>query len=125
MHNLHGTHHRKQDYGTILLQVSLHSFALESSCQPIGGQEQGSREEQQGHRPIAAIHSKGFDERVEKRMDFEAKVPKEINGKIQWHSKPSCAVPLRFCAFNHLGEPPQCFQVLDFIQTILNTHYIY
>ncbi len=39
----HGTHHGEQDYGAVLLQVVLHSIALESSCQPIGGQEQGSR----------------------------------------------------------------------------------
>ena len=39
----HGTHHSEQDYGAVLLQVVLHSIALESSCQPIGGQEQGSR----------------------------------------------------------------------------------
>ena len=35
----HGTHHGEQDYGAVLLQVVLHSIALESSCQPIGGQE--------------------------------------------------------------------------------------
>ena len=46
----HGTHHGEQDYGAVLLQVVLHSIALESSCQPIGGQEQGSRGNQQGHR---------------------------------------------------------------------------
>jgi hypothetical protein len=44
----HGTHHSEQDYGAVLLQVVLHSIALESSCQPIGGQEQGSRGNQQG-----------------------------------------------------------------------------
>ena len=38
----HGTHHGEQDYGAILLQTVLYSFALESSCQPIGGQEQKS-----------------------------------------------------------------------------------
>ena len=35
----HGAHHGEQDYGAVLLQVVLHSIALESSCQPIGGQE--------------------------------------------------------------------------------------
>ena len=35
----HGTHHGEQDYGAVLLQVVLHSIALESSCHPIGGQE--------------------------------------------------------------------------------------
>lgn len=35
----HGTHHGEQDYGAVLLQVVLHSIALESSCQPIGGQD--------------------------------------------------------------------------------------
>ena len=48
----HGTHHGEQDYGAVLLQVVLHSIALESSCQPIGGQEQGSRGNQQGHRAV-------------------------------------------------------------------------
>ena len=48
----HGTHHGEQDYGAVLLQVVLHSIALESSCQPIGGQEQGSRGDQQGHRAV-------------------------------------------------------------------------
>ena len=56
----HGTHHGEQDYGAVLLQVVLHSIALESSCQPIGGQEQGSRENQQGHRAVVAFHPKGF-----------------------------------------------------------------
>ena len=56
----HGTHHGEQDYGAVLLQVVLHSIALESSCQPIGGQEQGSRGDQQGHRAVVAFHPKGF-----------------------------------------------------------------
>ena len=56
----HGTHHGEQDYGAVLLQVVLHSIALESSCQPIGGQEQGSRGNQQGHRAVVAFHPKGF-----------------------------------------------------------------
>lgn len=56
----HGTHHSEQDYGAVLLQVVLHSIALESSCQPIGGQEQGSRGNQQGHRAVVAFHPKGF-----------------------------------------------------------------
>ena len=56
----HGTHHGEQDYGTVLLQVVLHSIALEFSCQPIGGQEQGSRGNQQGHRAVVAFHPKGF-----------------------------------------------------------------
>ena len=56
----HGTHHGEQDYGAVLLQVVLHSIALESSCQPIGGQEQGSRRDQQGHRAVVAFHPKGF-----------------------------------------------------------------
>ena len=56
----HGTHHGEQDYGAVLLQVVLHSIALESSCQPIGRQEQGSRGDQQGHRAVVAFHPKGF-----------------------------------------------------------------
>ena len=56
----HGTHHGEQDYGAVLLQVVLHSIALESSCQPIGGQGQGSRGDQQGHRAVVAFHPKGF-----------------------------------------------------------------
>ena len=56
----YGTHHGEQDYGAVLLQVVLHSIALESSCQPIGGQEQGSRGDQQGHRAVVAFHPKGF-----------------------------------------------------------------
>ena len=56
----HGTHHSEQDYGAVLLQVVLLSIALESSCQPIGGQEQGSRGDQQGHRAVVAFHPKGF-----------------------------------------------------------------
>ena len=56
----HGTHHSEQDYGAVLLQVVLHSIALESSCQPIGGQEQGSCGDQQGHRAVVAFHPKGF-----------------------------------------------------------------
>ena len=56
----HGTHHGEQDYGAVLLQVVLLSIALESSCQPIGGQEQGSRGDQQGHRAVVAFHPKGF-----------------------------------------------------------------
>ena len=56
----HGTHHGEQDYGAVLLQVVLHSIALESSCQPIEGQEQGSRGDQQGHRAVVAFHPKGF-----------------------------------------------------------------
>ena len=56
----HGTHHGEQDYGAVFLQVVLQPFALESSCQPFGGQEQGSRGDQQGHRPVAALHPKGF-----------------------------------------------------------------
>ena len=56
----HGTHHGEQDYGAVLLQVVLHSIALESSCQPIGGQEQGSRGNQQGHRAVVAFHPKSF-----------------------------------------------------------------
>ena len=56
----HRTHHSEQDYGAVLLQVVLHSIALESSCQPIGGQEQGSRGNQQGHRAVVAFHPKGF-----------------------------------------------------------------
>ena len=56
----HGTHHGEQDNGAVFLQVVLHSFALESSCQPIGGQEQGSRGDQQGHRAVVAFHPKGF-----------------------------------------------------------------
>ena len=56
----HGTHHGEQDYGAVLLQVVLHSIALESSCQPIGGQEQGSRGDQQGHRAVVAFHPKGI-----------------------------------------------------------------
>ena len=56
----HGTHHGEQNYGAVLLQVVLHSIALESSCQPIGGQEQGSRGNQQGHRAVVAFHPKGF-----------------------------------------------------------------
>ena len=52
----HGTHHGEQDYGAVLLQVVLHPIALESSCQPIGGQEQGSRGDQQGHRAVVAFH---------------------------------------------------------------------
>ena len=47
-----------------------------------------------------------------------------VDEKSNGIAKPSSAVPWRLCASNHLGEPPQCFQVLDFIQTILNTHYI-
>ena len=38
----------------------MHSIALESPCQPIGGQEQGSRGDQQGHRAVVAFHPKGF-----------------------------------------------------------------
>ena len=56
----HGTHHGEQDYGAVLLQVVLYSIALESSCQPIGGQEQGSRGNQQGHRAVVAFHPKSF-----------------------------------------------------------------
>ena len=56
----HGTHHGEQNYGAVLLQVVLHSIALESSSQPIGGQEQGSRGNQQGHRAVVAFHPKGF-----------------------------------------------------------------
>lgn len=66
----HGTHHGEQDYGAVLLQVVLHSIALESSCQPIGGQEQGSRGDQQGHRVVVAFHPKGRDVLVEKRTDL-------------------------------------------------------
>ena len=66
----HGTHHGEQDYGAVLLQVVLHSIALESSCQPIGGQEQGSRGDQQGHRAVVAFHPKGRDVLAEKRTDF-------------------------------------------------------
>lgn len=57
----HGTHHGEQDYGAVLLQVVLHSIALESSCQPIGGQEQGSRGNQQGHRAVVALTAFDLD----------------------------------------------------------------
>ena len=80
----HGTHHGEQDYGAVLLQVVLHSIALESSCQPIGGQEQGSRGDQQGHRAVVAFHPKAFDVLVEKRTDFEAKDVKEaLQGSVK------------------------------------------
>ena len=41
-------------------KLSCTPSALESSCQPIGGQEQGSRGNQQGHRAVVAFHPKGF-----------------------------------------------------------------
>ena len=43
-----------------------------------------------------------------------------VDEKSNGIAKPSCAVPWRLCASNHLGEPPQCFQVLDFIQPTLS-----
>ena len=46
-----------------------------------------------------------------------------VDEKSNGIAKPSCAVPWRLCASSHLGEPPQCFQVLDFIQTTLSTVY--
>ena len=84
----HGTHHGEQDYGAVLLQVVLHSIALESSCQPIGGQEQGSRGDQQGHRALLLSIQKAFDVLVEKRTDFEAKDVKEAFRAASRHRPP-------------------------------------
>ena len=44
-----------------------------------------------------------------------------VDEKSNGIAKPSCAVPWRLCASSHLGEPPQCFQVLDFILIALST----
>ena len=43
-----------------MAQFSCKLSCTPSLCQPIGGQEQGSRGNQQGHRAVVAFHPKGF-----------------------------------------------------------------
>ena len=95
----HGTHHGEQDYGAVLLQVVLHSIALESSCQPKENKSKEAVETNKDIEQLLLSIQKAFDVLVEKRTDFEAKDVKEaLQGSVKTQTT------LLFFVDEHISE---------------------